>query len=178
MTDKQKNIIAKIHTMFEISSYIDRYMSENKIDPIDIQILRLLQGDARKSFKEIATQCGVSTDTINNRFNAMEKKGIIRGTTIVIDPKQLEKKYLVFIGIQVTHPYSDQVLNMVKRISGMCVVTRAIGRYDIEAIAVLDDIEKIGMTKSTIGDFQQVKNVEVDILVDKPLLCPKNFELD
>jgi Lrp/AsnC family transcriptional regulator for asnA, asnC and gidA len=178
MTDKQKNIIAKIHTMFEISSYIDRYMSENKIDSIDIQILRLLQGDARKSFKEIATQCGVSTDTINNRFNAMEKKGIILGTTIVIDPKKLEKKYLVFIGIQVTHPYSDQVLNMVKRISGMCVVTRAIGRYDIEAIAVLDDIEKIGMTKSTIGDFQQVKNVEVDILVDKPLLCPKNFELD
>jgi Lrp/AsnC family transcriptional regulator for asnA, asnC and gidA len=178
MTDKQKNIIAKIHTMFEISSYIDRYMSENKIDPIDIQILRLLQGDARKSFKEIATQCGVSTDTINNRFNAMEKKGIILGTTIVIDPKKLEKKYLVFIGIQVTHPYSDQVLNMVKRISGLCVVTRAIGRYDIEAIAVLDDIEKIGMTKSTIGDFQQVKNVEVDILVDKPLLCPKNFELD
>jgi DNA-binding Lrp family transcriptional regulator len=153
-------------------------MSENKIDPIDIQILRLLQGDARKSFKEIALQCGVSADTINNRFIAMEKKGIIRGTTIVIDPKQLEKKYLVFIGIQVTHPYSDQVLNMVKRISGMCVVTRAIGRYDIEAIAVLDDIEKIGMTKSTIGDFQQVKNVEVDILVDKPLLCPKNFELD
>lgn len=153
-------------------------MSENKIDPIDIQILRLLQGDARKSFKEIATQCGVSTDTINNRFNAMKKKGIIRGTTIVIDPKQFEKKYLVFIGIQVTHPYSDQVLNMVKRISEMCVVTRAIGRYDIEAIAILDDIEKIGMTKSTIGDFQQVKNVDVDILVDKPLLCPKNFELD
>lgn len=152
-------------------------MSENKIDSIDIQILRLLQGDARKSFKEIATQCGVSTDTINNRFNAMKKKGIIRGTTIVIDPKLLEKKHLVFFGIQVTHPYSDQVLNMVKRISGMCVVTRAIGRYDIEAIAILDDIEKIGMTKSTIGDFQQVKNVDVDILVDKPLLCPKNFEL-
>lgn len=74
MTDKQKNIIAKIDTMFEILSYIDRYMSENKIDPIDIQILRLLQGDARKSFKEIATRCGVSADTINNRFNAMEKR--------------------------------------------------------------------------------------------------------
>jgi len=164
--------------MFEIPSYIDHHMSENKIDTIDIQILRLLQGDARKSFKEIAKQCGVSTDTIKNRFNTMKKKGIIRGTTIVIDPKQLEKKHLVFIGIQVTHPYSGQVLNMVKRISGMCVVTRAIGRYDIEAIAILDDIEKIGMTKSTIGDFQQVKNVDVDILVDKPLLCPKNFELD
>ncbi len=164
--------------MIETTSCIDHHMSENEIDKIDIQILRLLQGDARRSFKEIAKQCKVSADTIKNHYNVMIKKGIIRGTTIVIDPKQLEKKYLVFIGIQVTHPYSDQILNMVKRISGMCVVTRAIGRYDIEAIAIQDDIEKIGITKSTISDFQQVKNVDVDILVDKPLLCPKNFELD
>jgi len=57
-------------------------------------------------------------------------------------------------------------------------VTRAIGRYDIEAIAIQENIEKIGLTKSTISDFQQVKNVDIDILVDKPLLCPKNFELE
>jgi Lrp/AsnC family transcriptional regulator for asnA, asnC and gidA len=153
-------------------------MSENKINPLESQILRLLQGDARKSFTEIATQCKVSTDTITHRFHAMKKKGIIRGTTIVIDPKQIEKKYLVFIGIQVTHPYSNQVLTMIKKIPGMCVVTRAIGRYDIEAIAIQENIEKIGLTKSTISDFQQVKNVDIDILVDKPLLCPKNFELE
>ena len=58
----------------------------------------------------------------------------------------------------------------------MYVVTKAIGRYDIEAIAILDDIEKIGETKNIIGDLQQVKNVDVDIFVDKTLLCPRNFE--
>jgi len=153
-------------------------MSDKKLDEIDIKILRMLQKDVRTSFKEIANQCDMSVDTIKNRFNLMKKRRVIRGTTIVIDPKQLDKKHIVFIGIQIAHPYSDQVLNMVKKIPGMCVVTKAIGRYDIEAVAILKDIEQIGSTKSMIGDFQQVRNVDVDILVDKPLLCPKNFEFE
>ena len=154
------------------------YMKNNRMEELDIKIIRSLQGDARKSFKEIANQTQVTTDTIKNHFNTMKKKGIIRGTTIVIDPKQIDKKHIVLIGIQIKHPYSDQVINMVKKIPGMCVVTRTIGRYDIEAIALLDDIEQIGITKSMIADFQQVKDVDVDILVDKPLLCPKNFEFE
>lgn len=151
-------------------------MSDIKLDKIDIEILRTLQTEARTSFKEIANQCGVSTETIKNRYNTMEKKGIIRGTTIIIDPKKLDNKHVVIIGIQTIQPYSNQVLNMVKKIPGMCVVTRAMGHYDIEAVAIQKDIEQIGATKDTIEDFQQVKNVDVDIMVDKTLLCPKNFE--
>ncbi len=153
-------------------------MKNKSLDKIDIKILRMLQKDVRISFKEIANECDMSTDTIKNRFNQMKKKNIIRGTTIVIDPKRLGEKHIVFIGIQITHPYSDQVLNMVKKIPRICVVTRAMGHYDLEAIAILEDIEQIGIVKGMIGDFQQVRNVDVDILVDKPLLCPKNFEFE
>ena len=153
-------------------------MSDIKLDKIDIEILRMLQIDARTSFKEIANQCGVTTETIRNRYNIMEKKGIIRGTTIIIDPKKLDNKHIVIIGIQITQPYSNQVLNMVKKIPGMCAVTRAMGRYDIEAVAIQKDIEQIGAAKDTIEDFQQVKDVDVDIMVDKTLLCPKNFEFE
>ena len=60
----------------------------------------------------------------------------------------------------------------------MCAVTRAMGRYDIEAVAIQKDIEQIGAAKDTIEDFQQVKDVDVDIMVDKTLLCPKNFEFE
>jgi DNA-binding Lrp family transcriptional regulator len=153
-------------------------MSDKDFDRIDKNIIRTLQKDARTSFKDIANQCGVSTETIKNRFNIMKKKGIILGTTILIDPKKLDRKHIIIIGIQITQPYSTQVINMVNKIPGIYVVTRAIGRYDIEAIAIQKDIEEIGITKDMIGDFQQVKNVDVDILVDKPLLCPKNFEFE
>ena len=153
-------------------------MPDRDVDEIDVKILRMLQNDARTPFKEIANQCNMSIDTIKNRFTAMKKNGIIRGCTIVIDPKKLGQGNLVLIGVQVVQHYSDSVLNMIKKIPDMCVVTRAIGRYDIEAIFLLKDIEQIGITKEMIEDFPQVKSVDVGIFVDKPLLCPKNFEFE
>ncbi len=153
-------------------------MTDIGIDSVDIKILRMLQGDVRKPFQEIAKYIGVSTDTIKNRFHLMTKKGLIRGTTIVIDPKKIDQNHVVSIGVQVLNPYAEQVLNLIKKIPGMYVVTRAVGWYDIEAIAILKDIEQISTVKNTIADFQQVQNVDIEIWVDKPLLCPKNFEFE
>jgi Lrp/AsnC family transcriptional regulator for asnA, asnC and gidA len=153
-------------------------MSDKKVDEIDVKMLRMLQNDARTPFKEIADQCNVSTDTIKNRFTMLKKNGVIRGTTIVIDPKKTGQGNLVMMGIKIVHPYSNSILNMVKKIPGTCVVTRTIGEYDLESILLLKDIEQIGYTKEMIEDFPQVNNVDVGILVDKPLLCPKNFEFE
>lgn len=151
-------------------------MPDKKIDDLDIKIIRLLQQDARASLKDIASQCKTSSDTIKNRFNTMKKNGTLLGSTIVIDPKKIGEGNLVMVGIKIVQPYSDSIISMIKKISGACIVTRAIGKYDIEAIFILRDIERIGTTKETIEDLPQVKSVNVGIFVDKPLLCPKNFE--
>ena len=74
--------------------------------------------------------------------------------------------------------FSESVVNMIKKMKGLCVVTRSIGQYDIEAIFLLEDIEQIGITKDKIEDFPQVISADVGIFVDKPLLCPKNFEFE
>ena len=151
-------------------------MPDYGLDPIDITVIRKLQEDARRPFKEIADACGVSTETIRNRFASLRKRGVIRGSTIIIDHRKTDQKHIVLIGIQVRQSYSDQGVKLVRQLPGICMATKAMGRYDIEAIAVQRNIGEIGGTKDVIGDFQQVINVEVDILVDKPLLCPKNFE--
>jgi len=153
-------------------------MSDTKVDERDVKILRMLQNDARTSFKEIAKECNVSLDTIKNRFNKLKKNGVIRGSTIVIDPKKMGQGNLVIIGIQVVQQFSESVLNMIKKMQGLCVVTKSIGQYDIEAIFLLKDIEQIGITKEKIEDFPQVKVADVGIFVDRPLLCPKNFEFE
>lgn len=152
---------------------------ENKyLDEIDIRILRTLQKDVRTHFKEIADQCNISTDTIKNRYNKMIENEVIRGSTIVVDPKKMGQGILVIIGIKVVQQFSESVLNIIKKMKGSCVVTKSIGQYDIEAIFLLEDIEQIGVTKDKIEDFPQVKSANVGIFVDKPLLCPKNFEFE
>ena len=153
-------------------------MSDKMMDQIDVKTLRLLQQDGRTPFKEIAEECNVSLDTIKNRYISLKKRGMIRHSTIVIDPKKMGLGNLVMFGIKIVERYSDSIINMIKKIPRMLIVTRAIGEYDIEAIFILQDIEKIGITKETIVDFPQVKSVDVSIFVDKPLLCPKNFEFE
>ncbi len=153
-------------------------MENKNLDEIDIKILRTLQKDIRTPFKEIANQCNISTDTIKNRYNKLIENDVIRGSTIVIDPKKMGQGNLVIIGIKVVQKFSESVLNMIKKMKGLCVVTKSIGQYDIEAIFLLEDIEQIGITKDKIEDFPQVKSADVGIFVDKPLLCPKNFEFD
>ena len=153
-------------------------MSDIRIDNINAKLLRMLQNDARTSFKDIAKECNVSLDTIKNRYNILKKNGVIRGSTIVVDPKKMEQGILVIIGIQVVQQFSESVLNMINKMQGLCVVTKSIGQYDIEAIFLLKDIEQIGITKEKIEEFPQVEVANVGIFVDRPLLCPKNFEFD
>jgi len=153
-------------------------MKNTNLDEIDIKLLRTLQKDIRTPFKEIAKKSNISTDTIKNRYKKMIENEIIRGSTIVIDPKKMGKGNLVIIGIKVVQKFSDSVLNMIKKMKGLCVVTKSIGHYDLEAIFLLEDIEQIGVTKDIIEDFPQVKSADVGIFVDKPLLCPKNFEFE
>ena len=108
----------------------------------------------------------------------MIENEVIRGSTIVVDPKKMGQGNLVIIGIKIVQQFSDLVMNIIKKMKGSCVVTKSIGQYDIEAIFLLEDIEQIGITKDKIEDFPQVKSADVGIFVDKPLLCPKNFEFE
>jgi Lrp/AsnC family transcriptional regulator for asnA, asnC and gidA len=153
-------------------------MEKKNYDEIDVKIIRTLQKDIRTPFKEIANQCNISTDTIKNRYNKMIEKNVIRGSTIVVNPKKMGQGNLVIIGIKVVQKFSDSVLKMIEKMKGLCVVTKSIGQYDIEAIFLLEDIEQIGITKDKIEDFPQVISADIGIFVDKPLLCPKNFEFE
>ena len=82
-------------------------MKNIKLDEIDKKIVRILQKDVRTPFKEIAHHCNISTDTIKKRYNKMKENNVIRGTTIVLDPKKIGEGNLVIIGINVV----QQLLN-------------------------------------------------------------------
>lgn len=74
-----------------------------KLDDLDIDILRSLNGNARKSFRDIAKELHVSLTTVSNRVKAMEKGGVIQGYIPVVDATKLGYDIMVVIGIKVIH---------------------------------------------------------------------------
>ncbi|CCO80625.1 Regulatory protein asnC [Erwinia amylovora Ea266] len=75
-------------------------MAENmQPDSLDRGILVALMDNARTAYAELAKQFNVSPGTIHVRVEKMKQAGIIKGTRVEIDPKQLGYDVCCFIGI-------------------------------------------------------------------------------
>lgn len=59
------------------------------LDTTDQEILRLLQEDAKRTNKEIAAQLGLTTTPVYERIKKLERSGIIKGYSAVIDRQKV-----------------------------------------------------------------------------------------
>lgn len=70
-----------------------------QLDSLDRGILNALLQNARTAYAELAKQFNVSPGTIHVRVEKMRQAGIILGTRVEIDPRQLGFDVCCFIGI-------------------------------------------------------------------------------
>jgi len=147
-----------------------------RIDEIDARLIRALQKDARANFADIAKDCDVSTDTISKRFKRMKKTGVIRGTTVLLNPKSFGYDCVASLGIRVDYPHAKEIVDFVKKIPEVVFCTLSMGIHNIFAISVLKNVGRLGQVKESIKGHPMVKEVTVSIWVDEILLCPENFE--
>ncbi len=68
-----------------------------ELDDLDIEILRLLQVNARLSYRRIAEKLGVSPATVLVRLRKLKRKGVVKGFTVEIDPYKLGYQVLAFM---------------------------------------------------------------------------------
>lgn len=61
------------------------------IDHIDIQILRILQKDSKKTTKEIAENLHMTQSPVYERIRRLEKSGYIKNYVALLDKKRLNK---------------------------------------------------------------------------------------
>jgi Lrp/AsnC family leucine-responsive transcriptional regulator len=71
------------------------------LDPIDLKILAMLEKDARLSNQAIGEEVGLTSSSVFERVKKLEKKGVIRGYTAVIDPAVVGRPITAFIRLMV-----------------------------------------------------------------------------
>jgi DNA-binding Lrp family transcriptional regulator len=57
-----------------------------KVDAVDRKIVALLRENARRSFKDIGKHVHLSAPAVKRRVDRLERDGVIRGYTAVLDP--------------------------------------------------------------------------------------------
>lgn len=153
-------------------------MGKMKLDEIDVTILRHLQQNARTKYSEIAEECDVSVDTIIKRFKKLKTKGIVTGTTLLLDPRKFGDEVIANFSIDVEPSSVEEVLGFMGKQIGVNFATHAMGAYDIFSIATRKNMNEMNILKETIQSHRMVREVKTSIWVDQFLLCPQNFELE
>jgi Lrp/AsnC family leucine-responsive transcriptional regulator len=77
------------------------------IDTKDRQILALIQRDAKRAQAEVAKKVGLSAAAVNERLRKLEKSGVIRRWSAVIDPKALGLGVTAFVEVFIEHPRNE-----------------------------------------------------------------------
>ena len=149
-----------------------------KIDETDVAILRALQLDARTRYTEIANQCGVSVDTIIKRFRRLRRNGLVKRTTVLLDPRKYGKEVIANFSVDTEPACIDEVIGFLNEQEGIVFATHSMGSYDVFAIAMKRNMNEMNALKETIQSHTKVNEVQTNIWVDQFLLCPQNFELE
>ena len=155
------------------------------MDEIDLVIIKRMTEDARVSFRKIAEELGVSPDTVISRYKALQEEGVIRGSTVVLDPKKIGYKGMAafmidtsptnIIGTEANHSTVSSILETVIKMPDIILATKTVGDHDMLAIAVIKDVEHLIATGSDIAKIPGVKDLRVSFWVEKAELHPKYF---
>jgi Lrp/AsnC family transcriptional regulator for asnA, asnC and gidA len=157
----------------------------NKMDETDLLIIKRMAEDARVSFRKIAKELGVSPDTVISRYRILQEKEIIRGSTVVLDPKKIGYKGMAafmidtssahILAIEATPPKTLSILETVIKMPDIILATKTVGDHDLLAIAVIKDVEHLIAIGSDIAKIPGVKDLRVSFWVEKTELYPKYF---
>jgi Lrp/AsnC family leucine-responsive transcriptional regulator len=74
------------------------------VEDLDRQIVRLLSGDGRCSFTDLAKATGLSVSAVHQRVRRLEKRGVIRGYRAEVDPDTVGLPLTAFVSIKPIDP--------------------------------------------------------------------------
>ena len=106
-----------------------------QVDHTDVKLLRSLMEDARLSSRQTARKVGVSVGTVLARIKKMERDGVIKGYSAVLDHEKLGYELTVVTEITVSKGKLLEMEKQIGRIPNVCAVYDVTGSTDAIAIA-------------------------------------------
>jgi Lrp/AsnC family leucine-responsive transcriptional regulator len=137
-----------------------------KLDDIDLQLLRILQRNAKLTTKEMADAVNLTPTPVFERQKRLERNGYIKRYAAIIDPDKLEQGLLVFCKVklqQINHETADAFTRQIMHIPEVTECYNTSGAYDyllkVRArdmkqyqefvLTKLGEIENVGAIEST-----------------------------
>ncbi len=137
-----------------------------ELDELDIDILRSLNDNARKSFRDIAKELQVSLTTVSNRVKAMERHGVIQGYMPIIEPTKLGFDIMVVIGVKVVHGRIVETERDLAKDPAVFAVFDSTGDWDAIIMARFKNRGELNVFVKKVLDHENVDRTYTQVVLN------------
>lgn len=108
-----------------------------KIDAVDRKIIDILKNDAKCTNRDIAKKIKLPVTTVFNRIRRLEKQGVIRGYSAILDHSKVGKKLTAYslihydIAIWGKKTSREELKQQLMNLPNVEEIKYIIGQYDI-----------------------------------------------
>ena len=130
------------------------------MDNLDINILSRLLNNCRKSDRQIGIELKISGGAVRDRIKKMEKRGIIEGFFIKVEPPVLGYGVLYFV---VSGENINEILEQVSLVGEPYFVAPCVGGITVCSVVVKENLEqKISLANKLMKDVRVLSIFEAE----------------
>jgi DNA-binding Lrp family transcriptional regulator len=146
--------------------------SRELLDELDLQILDMIKGNARLSIRELARALKRSPSVIHRRLKRLERLGIVKGYTALLDYTKLGYGIHALTLLQVEGEHITDVERMLAQEANVRAVYDITGEYDIAIITVFSSVSELDSFIKRILKVPYIKrsvtNIILRVVKDSP----------
>jgi DNA-binding Lrp family transcriptional regulator len=113
------------------------------IDELDRKIIRVLNTNARKSFREVAKEVGTSATAVINTVKKLEAAGAVRGYVPVVDPEYFGIRLAAIIAVRISRGKLLETQKKISKDTHVAAVYDVTGDWDSFIIGRFTDREDL-----------------------------------
>ncbi|TET59195.1 MAG: Lrp/AsnC family transcriptional regulator [Promethearchaeota archaeon] len=118
-------------------------MKKETLDEIDEEIIKILQENAKTSYREIKDKLNISIGTIHNRISKLEENKIIEGYTLKLNNEKLGYKLTFLIRINIDGKHTQEILEEITRKPEVCSVFHTTGEQSAALICRFKEAQDV-----------------------------------
>jgi len=133
--------------------------SKLNLDKLDLQIISAMMEDAGISYADLGKNLSVSGGTIHVRIKKLQESGVVKGTRLNVELKELGYDITAFVGIYLEKSsLYDTVAKDLKKIPEIVRLNYTTGNYSMFIEIVCRDITQL---RHVLHDeLQKIKGIE------------------
>lgn len=135
------------------------------IDEVDRKILNELLRDSRRSYRSIARRAGISVGTVLSRIRRLEKIGVIKGYSALLDHEKLGYQLTVVAEITVSKGKLLEMEEAIGKLPNTCAVYDVTGLTDALVIAKFHSREELSKFTKTLLSMPFVDRTNTHVVL-------------